>query len=340
MRFLSGRLALCAATSFLALAAGAPQLHAQTWGPGFNPYYQPYYSGFGPGATLQGAASVISAQGQMLNQQEQARIVREQANQAKIDTQKKTFDWLKYERENTPSYTEEKENLEARRIRRMMGMASANEITAGVTLNTFQPFLFRLMNQGYNGPKIPLDPNLLSQINVTVGNQGNIGVLRDGKVRWPFALRGATARAIDPLLQQAVSDAAKGDLEPGTMRQITKQLDKLSNELMARYRKEDVDMAAFLDGKHFLSDLRDALGVLQTADAPKFLNGTFAARGNTVDELVVNMAQQGLRFAPASPGGDAAYISLHHAMVSFAAGYGADDGGFRMRQTAAAPPPQ
>jgi hypothetical protein len=277
----------------------------------------------------------------MLNQQEQARIVREQANQAKIDTQKKTFDWLKYERENTPSYTEEKEKLEALRIRRMMGMATPGEITAGVTLNTFQSYLFRLMNQGYNGPKIPLDPSLLSQINVTTGYQGNIGVLRDGgKVKWPFGLRGASARAIDPLLQQAVSDAAKGDLEPGTMRQITKQLDKLSKELYSRYKREDIDMAAYLDGKHFLSDLNDALGVLQTADAPKFLSGAYAAQGNTVDELIMNMAQKGLKFAAASPGGDAAYISLHRAMVSFASGYGADDGGFRMRQTVAAAPPQ
>src|SRR5262249_45572222 len=159
MRFLPGRLVLIAGAAWLLLAGAAPRLHAQ-----YNPYFGgffPYYSGFGPGATLQGAASVLDAQGSLMRQQEQARILREQANQAKVAPQKTTFDFRMYERANPPSYTEEKESLEARRIRRMMGMANANEITGGITLNTFLPFLARLMNQGYTGPTVPLDPDLL-----------------------------------------------------------------------------------------------------------------------------------------------------------------------------------
>jgi hypothetical protein len=54
-----------------------------------------------------------------------------------------------------------------------------------------------------------------------------------------------------------------------------------------------------------------------------------------VPELVQSMTKQGLRFAPGTPGSEAAYQAVYNAMVAYAAG--ADSGsGFRVQ---AAPPP-
>ncbi|HWY88307.1 MAG TPA: hypothetical protein VNX28_16465, partial [Gemmataceae bacterium] len=54
--------------------------------------------------------------------------------------------------------------------------------------------------------------------------------------------------------------------------------------------------------------------------AAKLLNGTYAATGRTVPELVYNMTGKGLLFAPATPGNDAPYYALQSALVSYAAG--------------------
>ena len=48
----------------------------------------------------------MSSYGDVINAQEQARITREKANQAKLDTKKQAFDLMLYEKANTPSYTE------------------------------------------------------------------------------------------------------------------------------------------------------------------------------------------------------------------------------------------
>ena len=61
--------------------------------------------------------------------------------------------------------------------------------------------------------------------------------------------------------------------------------------------------------------------------AARLLDGTYAATGGTVAELVLNMTSSGLRFAPATPGNEAPYFALHSALVAFAAGD--ETGGFR-----------
>ena len=68
--------------------------------PGYNPYYPPGYTG----GVLQGRAEVIRANGDLSIQYEQARIEREKALQAKLDTKKQAFDQMMYEKANTPSY--------------------------------------------------------------------------------------------------------------------------------------------------------------------------------------------------------------------------------------------
>src|SRR5262249_3014459 len=71
-----------------------PSPYSSPYDTGYNPYYpNPYYgSNFGTGAILQGQADVMRAFGTVITSQEQARIMREQALQAKLETKKKKFD--------------------------------------------------------------------------------------------------------------------------------------------------------------------------------------------------------------------------------------------------------
>src|SRR4051812_36904535 len=93
--------------TLLALAATAASARAQY---GYYPpagnypngvYGRGYGYATGQGNYLQGSATVMNAYGNLGVQQQQANVVAEQAAQAKLVTQRKTFDEMKYERENT-----------------------------------------------------------------------------------------------------------------------------------------------------------------------------------------------------------------------------------------------
>src|ERR1700704_3752349 len=80
---------LLAAVCWLTLLLG-PSSTGQAQYPYPPPPYNYYYSPGGwRGNALTGAANVVSATGDLYVQQEQARIQREKANQAKLDTKRK-----------------------------------------------------------------------------------------------------------------------------------------------------------------------------------------------------------------------------------------------------------
>jgi hypothetical protein len=292
-----------------------------------NPYYPVGYgSGFGPGNTLNGQANVIDATGKLFIDQEQARITREQANQAKIDTKRKTFDEMMYEKANTPTFTEDQEKVDMMIVRRIINKPLEAEVTSGYAQNILLPYLDKLLRVGIQGPTIPLDQAMLSQINVTsgsanAGNIGNIGLLKNGgKLDWPLGLRGPTQKKLDPLFPKLVASAAKGDLDADLYFKVNKGVTALQDELTQKFRKEQIDGGLYLEGKRFMESLDSSMKMLRSPTASKFLTGAYRAEGRTVPELVYNMTSKGLRFAPATPGDNAPYFGLQSALVGFAAG--------------------
>jgi hypothetical protein len=274
----------------------------------------------------------MDAQGNLMLQQEQARITREQANQAKLDTKRKTLDWLNYEREHKWTYTQDQERIESLRIMRLLKNPREGEVLSGSAMNTLLPYLTQLAVKGIQGTPVYLNQDELKRINVTGAGTGlNLGLLGDvGHLKWPLALRGPQQKEMDKLLNKIVADTKTGDLTLAEYNKVVKGLDGLKEGASAMWRKEEIDSAMYLDSKRFLDSLRTGLAVLQQPDAAKILSGGFAATGATVGELVSNMSQQGLRFAPALPGSEPAYFGLFNAMVSFAAG-GESQSGFRVR---------
>ncbi len=320
--------------SLLLLAGVAAPARAQYY-PYSNPwYYNPYY---GAGGYMKGTADVISAQGDVKTKQEQARILREKANQEKTVTKRKAFDEMMYEKANTPSFSEEMEKTKGLQTRRIMNDPTEPEITSGKAHNMLLPMLQSLTNQGIQGSPVTINPAMLQQINVTIGNEGNIGILKNGgRLDWPLPLRGPTQKKLDTLLPQAVSASAMGTIDSPLYGQVKGGVSDLHQELSTKFRKEQIDGGEYLDGKRFLDSLDSAVKMLGKAHASKLLNGSYAARGRNVQELVTSMAQQGLQFAPSTPGGEPAYYSLFNSMVAYASGAQASSG-FQAR---VGPPPQ
>jgi hypothetical protein len=342
MNFPVARFGVVSIPGMLLALSLASAVHAQTTLPNPfpptppfpYPYPYPYWqSGFGPGAVLQGTASVIDAQGNLMMQQEQARIEREKATQAKLDTKRKTLDWENYEREHKWTYAQEQERNEGLRIMRLLQNPREDEVLSGSAMNTLLPYLTQLAQKGTQGRPVYLDPYELKKINVTgAGTGANAGVLGNMPLAWPIALRGPEQKKVDESISKAVAATMAGTLDFNEYQQAVKGVDQLQQSAKDKWNAEQMDTGSYLTSKHFLESLKNGLAVLQRPDAAKLLGGGISAQGNTVAELVNNMSSQGLRFVKALPGDESAYFGLYNSMLAFAAaGEGAT--GFRVRFT-------
>src|SRR5207248_2690819 len=132
------------------------------------------------------------------------------------------------------------------------------------------------------------------------------------------------------LLPQACSEAIRKKVEFKTLSQIKSSFKNVQDELRLKYRMEQIDTPDYLAGKRFLEPLEGAIAGLGQAGAGKYLDGTYAAKGDTVQELVDHMTSNGLKFGPATAGTENSYFAMHSAMVSYA--NGAQNGsGFQVR---------
>jgi hypothetical protein len=322
---LAQRYAITAALGALHLAWAAPAAHAQ------YPPPPPAYP-VAPTYVLPSArADLTNANANMITSQEQARMMREQVVQTRLETRKKTLDTMNYERANTPTMTDDLERTKGLRFRQVVNVPAQGQILSGGAMNLMLPNLRRLSTQGMQGPPVPLDQDVLKQINVTIpGSSGNVGMLKNGgKLEWPSACIGPLKDSLDEAFPQMVDQVMNGRLDLQTYLKARKDINQFQLDLKKQFYAEQLDGASWLTAKHYLEDLGVALTALQQPSARKMLGGTYAAKGRTVDELVANMSSQGLKFAPATPGTDQAYFALYNAMAEYASA-ASNDSTFRV----------
>ena len=298
-------------------------------GPPGNPY-----DAFG--SYLQGGAAVIQAQGGFLLSTQQAALLREQVRQTRLVTRRLTLEQNLQERLQTPTLQDEQERAQVQELRRSANNPTFTEILSAKPLNDLFDHARRVQNLGARGRLVPLDGEMLKKIHVTSGSGGNFGLLGDdGRLNWPLVLQAADfepeRKQLDRLALAAVKQVrGNGSVETGTLADLFGSVGKL-------YRQLDNEVSGltpsqYLEARRFLNQLKDALTVLRQPNAGKYANGQYAARGETVPELVRYMSRQGLRFAPAVEGDETAYVALHHALVAYATSFQAEIG----RQTSAA----
>ncbi|MBI3410275.1 MAG: hypothetical protein HY040_18195 [Planctomycetes bacterium] len=312
----------------------APSAAWAQYPPPYNPYYP--VQTYGPiGNQLMGQASVISATGGLYKDQEQARILRQQADQAKIETKKKSFDEMMYEKAMTPTFTEEMNKNQSMILRRIMTNATDVEIIKGEAQNIILPTLVRVAVRGAYGPPVPLDPEMLQHINVTgsVADGGTgVGMLKNGgaNLTWPMSIVDTpTQKQLAAIIPTAVTEVKTGgQLKLDTYKKMNATMDKLYDEVKKMFHKEQIDGGQYLNTTRFLDSLKGSLKILSTPSAALYFNGDYSPKGSTVRELVDYMSDKGLRFGPCNPGFEAPYFALYNAMVAYASGHGEDPSGF------------
>jgi hypothetical protein len=82
---------------------------------------------------------------------------------------------------------------------------------------------------------------------------------------------------------------------------------------------QDVAPNDYMDGKKFLRELDKSYRVLNDPNVANYF-GKWAPRGRTVGELVQHITDNGLQFAPASPGDEPYYMALYQSFLTYDTG--------------------
>jgi hypothetical protein len=293
-----------------------------------SPYGYPYGAtpGRNLGNTLQGAASAINAQGQFNIQNQQAKLGQQQVDQAKIDTRRKQFDENLYEQANTPTFNELREKLQQEQLRYVRNDPPPGEIWSAAALNTlFKGILQEEAALGLRGPAIPLDSQLTQHIHLTDGVSGSgagVGALKSSGLDWPYGLQDTPfdpdRMKIDALAKDLLAQVSTGRPQAASLRNLRNAVGALKDKV--RSMIEDMTPTNNVKANRFCNELLDAARTLEDPSVVNSFNGKWAVQANTVPGLIDQMTRQGLRFAPAASGDEAAYTALYRAMNDYDGG--------------------
>ncbi len=292
------------------------QLSAPVYGTGvYTPYIDPL------GGYTSGLADMMNAQGQVLKDIEEANLMHEQVRQARIDTRRKNFDEWLYEREMRPTPEDEREKQRIEMIRRSRNDPPQSEIFSAVALNTLLVALQQMHAQRVEGPRVYIDESTRQHLNLTSGaTTGSVGMLRNGgKLQWPLPLLRAPfaddRRRLDELMPAAYKQAATGAVQADVLDGMITAV----NNMYATIKRNiaDITPTDYSRAKIYLHQIEGAIKGLQDPNVTNYVTRKWAVRAATVGEMVVELTQQGLKFAPATPGDEAAYLAIHAGMVQY-----------------------
>jgi len=306
-----------------------------SYGGGYGLYGQPSgYGGYGttePSAQnlyaysgyLRGAADLTAANGKYWKDIQSARILREQSRQMALETQRRRImEEANFERMR-PTALDLYNRAQEASLNWSRKDPPATFIWSGQALNDLLRSVGTSGSKLNRGPNIPLDDETLKNINLTDGSsRGNVGLLKEGKVTWPTLLREApfdeARKQLDRNLMVAVRQLKDRDpLDRSTLKDIRADYKALNDDLAARV--SDLSPTQYIEARRFLNQLGDAIRTLEDPKAAKYFTD-WTAKGKTVAELAEHMIKEGLKFAPATQGDEAAYRSLYQALRAYEAG--------------------
>jgi hypothetical protein len=305
------------------MAAGYGGYGSSPYSSGYGGYgsYEDPYAGY-----LRGVAAVTSANGNYLNQVQQARLEQTQADSARLDLRRRILEEAATERKNwlNPE-TQRQQDIHDAYVR-AAHEPPVTEILSGRSLNDLYNHVFplqeRARQQGQRLPEVHLDPDMLRQVNlVGAGSAGSVALLKDrGRLTWPLVLQGPEYEVPRTRLS-ALATAAIDQLRlnnpvgPATLRDMQADVQRMSDTLLRNVG--NVSPTEYVEAKRFLGGLESAIRALQDPNVGNQLNQNWTPRAQNVAELVDFLSQRGLRFAPATPGDEPAFRNLHQRMAAY-----------------------
>jgi hypothetical protein len=270
---------------------------------------------------LSGAAEVTDANARYQLTIQQARIAREEARQAAIETRRQLAEEARYERNSLPTEQERRDEDRARALDRARNDPPLTDVLSGRALNDLYRHLAGEQGKGRPVPDVRLGEGVLEKINLAPpGSRANAGLLKDGgKLRWPLPLQGKEYQDARTSLERALRGAVRQvrsnkPVEAGTLEGLNASLRRLDRTL--RDHVPDLSPSEHIAALRFLGQVGHAITALSDPQVATYCNRDWVRAGKDVGGLVRYMARNGLEFAPAVPGDEAAYAALHHALAA------------------------
>lgn len=268
-----------------------------------------------------GAADTTRANAQYYQTIQQARTTRQETIRSSLETRRAMIEEAEWERAHMPDPEKIRQRVLQRELSAARSSAPANDIWSARALNTLLRHLITQQADGAKGPTIPLSKDIVSHINIKVGDSvGHIGLLKNnGELDWPESLQGDAFKEgreqINNLMHNAYKNVSSGS-NPSA---------PTLNDLQDQYRKmrqkaqnEELKPNDYIEAKRYLDEIGQTIKGLGDPNVGRQFNEK--PQSKDVADLVRHMREKGLLFAPATQGDEAAYTSLYHAFVSFDAG--------------------
>jgi len=282
------------------------------------------------GYTLMGTAQIMQAYGTVVTADQQARIIQEQAKQARIQTEKMRFDFEMYKRANTIPYSEEQRRIARNTLKRVQAAANPHEVANGKSLNILLHDLEGVLGKKIAAEPITMSEDVLKHVNVTTRN-GNLGLLRnDGRFAWPPALlellSAKEREEIEIQAQALVQKAINGVVPGNVLSDLQNTLENIGEKLLKKINVIPGD--DYRIAKAFLADFNSArVGLGEPGNAVAYFNfQKWTTGGKSVQELVDYLVKNGLTFAPAVQGDEFAYRALQAGLAAYDIAYNAQLG--------------
>jgi hypothetical protein len=284
--------------------------------PSYGPYVQSPAAGY-----LNGAANLTQAQGQYLNDVQSAKISREQARQASMDTARQQVEFAQWYETVRPTAPKMQAKEKAAELDWARNHAQNTEIWSGRTLNVLYQSAIR-SKYIFQGPNLPVDEKILRGLNVNdQGTNANGGMFKENKLFWTETLDSeAYDKNRDKFTQNwnlAQQQISKGDpVERTTLRELEACMRGLSEQLDSAVR--DITPTQYIQSNRYLKQLKDAVKALESTRRGKPATYTLVGRVRNVAEICAYLAKNGLKFAPAAATNDeAAYSTFYLLLRSF-----------------------
>ncbi len=289
-----------------------------------SPYSNPYVSYYDPfGGYFRGVGDLVSSYGKYGIDNNTARLINQQVEQEKIRTRRMLFEEWRYERMNMPTAEDVRKRDRDMALARARSEPPLPDIVAATSLNSLLAHLKDAHAKGQRGTRFDLDEEQLKKVNVSSAYGGNIGLFKNkGKFNWPLALRGENFDAVRQQFEDHVGDAVNraginGRVDVALMKDLLAEAKAMHAELEKPKSVGELSPAQYMEAKRFLNLIDDGVKALQDPNVANYFNRKYEARGKTVGDLIDHMAKEGLTFAAAVPGEEAAYRSLQNSLAAY-----------------------
>jgi hypothetical protein len=292
---------------------------------GYGGYGMPIYTFPPAGATLIGAAALTDSAGKYQISIQQARILREQSRSAMYDNMRRRVElerWYESTR-TTPQQIRDREM--AGELDKARKDSTDSEINSGKALNILLGSIQKSISALNRGPTVPVQEKTLQNVNLAPSSAaGNVGMLKDiSKLTWPEGLQESNfdepRKRLNKNLAAAVAVIKDGDPVPATLIKDIRGDYKTINDKL-NDAPDELTTQQYIEARRFVNQLHQAIRALADPKVTNYFNNAWTAKGKNVAELVSHMTQEGLSFAPAAPGDQAAYKALYLALRQFEAG--------------------